>query len=364
MLANIEPAHNDFHALASYLVHGRERPTHPGRVAWLMAHNLPSDDPLRAAKIMTATAELSRRCRNACYHMSINWHPDEQPTPAIMQEITKRTLDLAGLGEHQALVIGHGDKPHAHCHLMINRVHPVTGRAWSTSHDWRRFDRIMKELAGGYGFRYVPPHSFEPELTDALPKAPSSPAIWAARRGAPTHRPQWSAVASRRYGARLSELLDRGSSPDDVVALLAEDGLAIEAKGSGHVVGNPVSYTKLSRLGLTMTVHGLARLVRANASKPRRTPPRAKVQAWAARRSVLAVDTVDILRVLGTRAQLRAAIQHAAAARKARLAEKPLMVQLMEELKQQLKASTALTRAGRRRARRPKAQAKPRNRGR
>ncbi|HRD74669.1 MAG TPA: relaxase/mobilization nuclease domain-containing protein, partial [Hyphomicrobiaceae bacterium] len=170
MLANIEPAHNDFLALAGYLVHGRDRPTHPARAAWTFGHNLPTDDPLLAATLMGATAELSRRCRSACYHMSINWHPDEHPTPETMQEIARRTLDLAGLAEHQALVMGHGDKAHKHLHMMINRVHPDTGRAWSTSHDYRRLDRIMKLLSEEYGFRYVPPHSFAPELTDELPK--------------------------------------------------------------------------------------------------------------------------------------------------------------------------------------------------
>ena len=155
MLAQIEPARNDFHALARYLIHGKERPTHPGRVAWAFGHNLATDDPELAATYMTATAELSRRCTSACYHMSINWHPDERPSPEIMQEIARRTLDLAGLSEHQALVMGHGDKPHKHLHMMINRVHPGTGRAWSTSHDYRRFDRIMRLLSDEYGFRHI-----------------------------------------------------------------------------------------------------------------------------------------------------------------------------------------------------------------
>ncbi|MEQ1729678.1 MAG: hypothetical protein ABL982_15000, partial [Vicinamibacterales bacterium] len=61
MLAQIEPARNDFHALASYLVHGKDRPTHPDRVAWAFGHNLPTDDATLAADYMCATAELSRR---------------------------------------------------------------------------------------------------------------------------------------------------------------------------------------------------------------------------------------------------------------------------------------------------------------
>lgn len=348
MLAQIEPSHNDFQALARYLIHGNDRPTHPDRVAWVFGHNLPTDDPLIAAKLMAATAELSKRTRNACYHASINWHPDEQPAPEIMQEIARRTLALAGLADHQALVMGHGDKPHRHLHLMINRVHPDTGRAWSTSHDYRRFDRIMKQLSDEYGFRYVPPHSFHPELTDDLPKAPASNATYAARKGAPTDRPQWSRARSRAYGARLSEHLDRASGWDDLDALLAEDGLTLEPKGTGLVVGNNMSYAKLSALGLQISAMGLARRFgprrvassrrhRAGPARPRPQPPS---------RAIWSVDAIDIARVLGTREELRAAVQEAKGKRKARLARAPLMTQLMEELKERLRASTALMPAG------------------
>ncbi|MGE3420356.1 MAG: relaxase/mobilization nuclease domain-containing protein, partial [Bradyrhizobium sp.] len=204
-----------------------------------------------------------------CYHASINWHPEEQPTPEIMQEIARRTLDLAGLGAHQALVMGHGDKPHRHCHLMINRVHPETGRAWSTSHDYRRFDRIMRELADAYGFQYVPPHSFHPELTDQQPKAPGSAAIHAARRGARTDRPQWPRAASRAYGERLSEALDLATSWDDLEQFLAADGLILEPKGQGLVIGDADSYSKLSALGLAISAKGLAGRFRRAADRRR-----------------------------------------------------------------------------------------------
>lgn len=48
---------------------------------------------------------------------------------------------------HHALVMGHGDKPHAHLHMMINRVHQTTGKAWDTAHDYVRCDRIMRLLS-------------------------------------------------------------------------------------------------------------------------------------------------------------------------------------------------------------------------
>lgn len=358
MLAQIEPTRNDFHALATYLIHGKERPTHPDRCAWVLAQNLPTDDPMLAADYMAATAELSRRCANACAHISINWRADEAPSPEIMQDIARRTLTMAGLAEHQALVMGHGDKPHRHLHMMINRVHPVTGRAWSESYSKRRFDRIMKQLAEDYGFIHVPCHAFDPDATDDLPTAPPSNARYAAKRGAKTTRRQWSARQSRDVGALMSERLDRLSTWEDVQAMLAEFGITLEPKGRGHVVGNATSYSKLSRLGLMVTANGLAKR-KAATPRSRRAPPKAKVQARTRRTSLFAVDAVTIARALGTRDDVRHAVQQAMAQRKARIAKKPLMEQLMAEMAERWRASTSLENTHRKRPhRRPRARSK------
>lgn len=203
MLAKVAPPSNDFHALARYLVRGKSANPNPKRVAWLFTHNLPTDDPLLAAKYMEATAQLSARTRKAVYHLMIAWHAKERPTPEVMQDVARKTLQLAGLEEHQALVMGHGDRPHPHLHILLNRVHPGTGRAWKTSQDYAQFDRIMRYLADAHGFTCVPSHTFNPELTDTLPRLPDSPATYAGRRGAQTLRPQWSKAQKTSAWRRL-----------------------------------------------------------------------------------------------------------------------------------------------------------------
>jgi hypothetical protein len=339
MLAQLFPPTNDFAALAAYFINGRERPPNPERVAWVFAQNLPTDDPLLAAKMMAATAELSKRCRDACLHTVIAWHKDERPTPEMMQEIARRTLAMAELDEHQAFVMEHGDRDHPHLHIMLNRVHPETGKAYDLYRSHLKFDRIMKQLADEYSFRYVPPHAFEPELTDAQSKGPSPKAHRAAQRGANTARPQWPKQRSRRYGARLSEHLSHATSWDDVEYLLAEDGLTLDAKGKGLVVGNKQGYSKFSALGLNLTAKGFEKKFRKKFVPPSKRP---RPPTRHPGRSIWSVDAIDIARVLGTREQLRAAINEATGQRKARRARLPLLRQLMEELKEQWKAGTAL----------------------
>jgi hypothetical protein len=273
MLAKVAPPSNDFHALARYLVRGKSGNPDPKRVAWLFTQNLPTDDPILAAKYMEATAHLSARTRKAAYHLMIAWHANERPTPEAMQHVARQTLQLAGLAEHQALVMGHGDKPHPHLHILLNRVHPDTGRAWKTSQDFTRLDRIMRELADTHGFAFVPAHTFNPEVTDTLSKLPDSPATYAGKRGAPTLRPQWSKAHARAMGERLSEDLTMEATPDDMLDILAQHGLTLEAKGKGHVVGNTHGYAKLSSLGLAASGKHLARTVGTVPSQLHRHTP-------------------------------------------------------------------------------------------
>lgn len=291
MLAKVAPPTNDFATLARYLVHGKPGTVpDPKRVAWTFTQNLPTDDPELAASYMTATAALSPRTRKAAYHMMIAWHERERPTPDQMQAIARQTLELAGLAEHEALIMGHGDKRHAHLHILLNRVHPVTGRAWKTSHDYARFDRIMQSLAGQHGFEFTPAHSYNPELTDDCPKLPNSRATYAAKRGHPTRRRQWSKRTARVVSASLSEDLDHASTLDDVMATMTDHGVRLERKGKGFIVGNDTSYAKLSSLNLSLSAYGTPSLLAlADLFK---TSPR--------RRSIWTVDGVDIARALKT----------------------------------------------------------------
>lgn len=335
MLAAVMPPHNDFHALARYLILGKSGQGSPDRVAWTFAHNLPTDDPTLAATYMQATAEKSRRCKNAAYHTIISWHEAERPTPEVMQEIARKTLTLAGLADHQALVMGHGDRPQQHLHMMINRVHPDTGRAWSTSHDFKRMDAIMRHLSDDYGFQYVPAHTFNPDLTADLPKKPNKRATYAAKRGASTGRLQWSRTNARRLADRLSERLDQASTFDDITAALADNGLTVEKKGKGYVAGNRSSYVKLSALGLSPASKRTGKVFAAR--------PRAPAKRKAPTRSIFAIDAIDIARALGSRADVRDAINHAKAIRAARITRLPLMAQLLADLRDHLKAFTAHT---------------------
>lgn len=86
------------------------------------------------------------------YHLSLSLSPGEHLSPGQWSGVVERTLSDLGLGEHQALVIAHRDREHEHVHVMVNRVHPETGRAWDRWQDRPKLVAAMRSRGGGSGF--------------------------------------------------------------------------------------------------------------------------------------------------------------------------------------------------------------------
>jgi len=81
------------------------------------------------------------------YHLVMSWSADEDPPPPHeMADLAKQLLDLLGLGEHEAVIVVHGDTANPHIHIIANTVHPITGRTAPLSFD----KRTMQGFAARY----------------------------------------------------------------------------------------------------------------------------------------------------------------------------------------------------------------------
>lgn len=124
--------------------------------------------------------------------------------------------------------------------------------------------------------------------------------------------------------------------------LFADEGLTLEAKGKGHVVGNAAGYTKLSALGLQKTAKGFQKRPHAVRRQTAKPSPATR------RRSVFEIDAVSFARSLvnmglADRSAIRAAVAEAQGQRALWIARLPLIQQLLADLKRQLSGSTAHT---------------------
>jgi hypothetical protein len=118
------------------------------RVAWTHTANLSTADPERGWRIMADTAmrqgeikaaagekATGRKLTKPVYAYSLAWHPEQRPTKDHMLSTALDSLKAQGLEGYQAIILAHSDEPQQHVHVIVNRVHPETGKAATLSNN-------------------------------------------------------------------------------------------------------------------------------------------------------------------------------------------------------------------------------------
>src|SRR3989475_8429323 len=154
-MIGVSSSNKSFRVLARYLVEGRTEEAE-NRVAWVASRNLPTDDPELAARIMRATAGQNVRVKEPVYHVALSFDPGDTVNRAAMERVADRVLETLQLQEHQVLIVAHADREHPHMHLLVNRVHPETGKVWSRWQDYPAIQRVLREEEEALGLRRVP----------------------------------------------------------------------------------------------------------------------------------------------------------------------------------------------------------------
>jgi hypothetical protein len=144
-----------FGSLAHYLATGRSG-DEPERVSWTASRNLPTDDPELAGKIMRATASQNARVKQPVYHLALSFDPQDAVDRTAMERVADRVISRLKLDGHQAIIVCHRDRGHPHVHLLVNRVHPETGRVWNRWQDRAVIQKVLREEEIALGFRAVP----------------------------------------------------------------------------------------------------------------------------------------------------------------------------------------------------------------
>lgn len=138
-----------FKGVMQYLAHDPDHAVTSERLAWTHTLNLAHDEVDAAVAEMRTTALNAdvlkaehgiggRAVEKPVRHISLNWHPSETPDRAAMIDAAQSFLKHMGWDEHQAVLIAHDDKAYRHVHLVVNAIHPETGRKLDDGYERRR----------------------------------------------------------------------------------------------------------------------------------------------------------------------------------------------------------------------------------
>lgn len=258
MIGAIPPTGNGFRGLVSYLMHGKQDGSQPDRVDWAETGNLAVDDPELAVVVMRATARQSVKCQKPVQHLVVSWHEDEKPSPDQMRAVAYDLLSSLGLEEHQRLLVSHKDKAHKHLHMVVNRVHPETHKAWDRWQSKIRVEKAMAELAQKHGFMVVPGrHNQVKDFEHIATRATTNEQQAAKRQALPEPPPHLTKAQIADKRVRLIETIAKAKSWTELARALEADGMTLERKGQGLVIVGDEGYLKLSELKKDIRLGGL-----------------------------------------------------------------------------------------------------------
>lgn len=175
MIPRIAKAGTSFKGAGLYYLNDKGAST-SRRVAFAHTENMETSDPEKALKVMAWTAmhqdDLKRahyrannpddpECRNmhkagrktkaSVYHYSLAWHPSESPSQEHMIAAARASLAEIGLSEHECLMVAHNDEAHPHIHLIVNKIHPVTGRVAALKYTRERLSQWAQAYEQEHG---------------------------------------------------------------------------------------------------------------------------------------------------------------------------------------------------------------------
>ena len=148
------------------------------RVAWRHTENMAGiEDDRAAVGLMIGTARQSTRCEKPVYAFSLAWHPDEEaPDKAHMIEVARKALQALGMQDHQALMVAHTDTAHPHMHVIVNRVHPETGKAINLYKDREKLSAWALAYEQARGKLHCPARAFNALARQTAPEQDGRPA--------------------------------------------------------------------------------------------------------------------------------------------------------------------------------------------
>lgn len=132
--------------------------------ASLLITNMAGITPRTLAREFGAVRKLRPNLGKAVCHVSISLPPKESLTDEKWCEIAQKYAQAMGFEGSQYVATKHTDTEHAHIHIIASRI-TMQGEVVSDSNDFRKQEKLMRQLEQEYGLQVVPNSRDSPRKT-------------------------------------------------------------------------------------------------------------------------------------------------------------------------------------------------------
>lgn len=229
-----------------------------------------------AAFQMQATADLAPFVKNPSYHIILSFSEVEHPSNREIFDAGHKAVEELGAHEHQYMMAIHKNRINIHLHILCNRVHPISGRVLSTSHNFARLELVCRTIEHTNGWPQDRGRFDCIFKDDKAVLVPKPEAHWdqKTRDRALGHRPDCRSVRrhEQRNGlpllrdflspqalTRLRSQIEDATSWDDVHEALAKEPLEYQTHGTGARISRPggLFFMPAGQLGTSCTFKSL-----------------------------------------------------------------------------------------------------------
>lgn len=214
--------------------------------------NFASEEPGQALAEMIAVAESASRSRDPINHYVVSWADPHIPSEEQIKDAVGILLDHLDLRDHQVVWGAHRNTDNIHVHVVVNRVHPDTGRVLDLYRDVPKIHQAAKAIAATQDWGLVMDSRYTVDRT--------APRDWEPALSQKAIRMEFETgtVSPERYAQTVvPNVIAAARSWDDLHARLAEAGLSYTPQGSGAVIRIGDTAVKASRVSRSAS---LARL--------------------------------------------------------------------------------------------------------
>ena len=234
---------------------------------------------------MLALAHEAPRSRDPITHYVLSWREDEHPTKQQIERAVDICLAELGMEGHQVVYALHADTDHDHLHLIVNRVHPESGRVTKQGLDIEALHRAVARIEHEQGWQHCDHARYAVREDGTLQKRTAQkgerregrqggrpgerqgerqgerhedPERLSMSDGARAYERRTAGQSAERIAQdRAAPVIARARSWAELHQGLAEIGMRYERKGSGAIVWVGTTAVKASKVSRAASLSAL-----------------------------------------------------------------------------------------------------------
>ncbi|NHB98207.1 TraI/MobA(P) family conjugative relaxase [Photorhabdus stackebrandtii] len=188
---------------------------------------------------MNVVALQNTRCKDPVFHYFLSWPTEDNPSTAQIFESVRYSLGELGMAEHQYVAAIHTDTNNIHCHIAVNRIHPVTYKTADDSFTKIRLQHTARELELKYNWTHTNGFFVVNENKEIVRAKRDNQPVPSGAKALEYYADVESlhTYATAECGFKIDEAMsDPNMSWGDVHRILVKSGLELRQKGKGLAV--------------------------------------------------------------------------------------------------------------------------------